>query len=75
MTSIIDRASLSGLIAVVVLLAALVRAFYSAEKYHQDVLVRNPSHPYILYNDLPKIENLKRLFPGLFRAAPVLVGR
>lgn len=51
------------------------RAFYPAEKYHQDFLVRNPSHPYIVYNDLPKIENLKRLFPNLFRGTPVLVGR
>ena len=51
------------------------RAFYPAENYHQDYLVRNPSNPYIVYNDLPKIENLKRLFPGLFRATPVLVGR
>ena len=51
------------------------RAFYPAEKYHQDFLVRNPTHPYIVYNDLPKIENLKRLFPNLFRATPVLVGR
>lgn len=51
------------------------RAFYTAEKYHQDYLVRNPSNPYIIYNDLPKIENLKRVFPGLFRATPVLVGQ
>ena len=51
------------------------RAFYTAEKYHQDFLVRNPRHPYIAYNDLPKIENLKRLFPDLYRAAPVLVGK
>ena len=51
------------------------RAFYTAEKYHQDFLVRNPTHPYIVYNDLPKIENLKRLFPNLFRATPLLVGK
>jgi peptide-methionine (S)-S-oxide reductase len=51
------------------------RPFYAAEKYHQDFLVRNPTYPYIVYNDLPKIENLKRLFPNLFRATPVLVGR
>lgn len=51
------------------------REFYRAENYHQDYLVRNPSNPYIIYNDLPKIENLKRLFPGLTRATPVLVGR
>jgi peptide-methionine (S)-S-oxide reductase len=49
------------------------RAFYAAEKYHQDFLVRNPTHPYIVYNDLPKVENLRRLFPNLFRATPVLV--
>lgn len=49
------------------------REFYPAEKYHQDFLVRNPTYPYIVYNDLPKIENLKRLFPARYRAEPVLV--
>jgi peptide-methionine (S)-S-oxide reductase len=49
------------------------REFYTAEKYHQDFLVRNPTYPYIVYNDLPKIENLKRLFPARYRAEPVLV--
>src|SRR6188768_1176900 len=49
------------------------RTFYPAEKYHQDFLVRNPTYPYIVYNDLPKIENLKRLLPALYRAVPVLV--
>ena len=49
------------------------RPFYQAEKYHQDFLVRNPTYPYIVYNDLPKIENLKRLFPGMYRQVPVLV--
>jgi peptide-methionine (S)-S-oxide reductase len=49
------------------------RTFYEAEKYHQDFLVRNPTYPYIVYNDLPKIENFKRLMPGLYRAEPVLV--
>src|SRR5688500_12244379 len=48
------------------------REFYPAEKYHQDFLVRNPTYPYIVYNDLPKIENLKRLFPARYRAEPVL---
>ena len=28
----------------------------------------------IVFNDLPKIANLKRLFPGLYRSEPVLVG-
>jgi peptide-methionine (S)-S-oxide reductase len=49
------------------------RQFYPAEDYHQDFLTRNPTYPYIVVNDLPKIENLKRLFPGLYRATPVLV--
>ncbi len=39
------------------------KTFYPAEGYHQDFLARNPSHPYIVINDLPKIENLKRLLP------------
>ena len=48
-------------------------AFYEAEKYHQDYAVRNPMQPYIVINDLPKIDNLKRGFPDLYRAEPVLV--
>jgi peptide-methionine (S)-S-oxide reductase len=48
-------------------------AFYPAEDYHQDYLTLNPTSPYIVYNDLPKIENLKRLFPELYRDDPVLV--
>ena len=49
------------------------RPFYPAEKYHQDFLTRNPTYPYIVYNDLPKIEDLKRLLPEVYRATPVLV--
>jgi peptide-methionine (S)-S-oxide reductase len=49
------------------------RAFYPAEAYHQDYLTLHPSAPYIVYNDLPKIEALKQVFPSLYRAAPVLV--
>src|SRR5215469_13716167 len=49
------------------------RAFYPAEEYHQDFLTRNPRYPYIVINDLPKIENLRRLFPDVYRATPVLV--
>jgi peptide-methionine (S)-S-oxide reductase len=47
--------------------------FFPAEGYHQDFLTLNPTYPYIVYNDLPKIENLKRLFPDAYRAKPVLV--
>jgi peptide-methionine (S)-S-oxide reductase len=49
------------------------RDFYPAEGYHQDFLTENPTYPYIVINDLPKIEDLKHLFPDLYRAAPVLV--
>jgi peptide-methionine (S)-S-oxide reductase len=49
-------------------------AFYPAEAYHQDFLTINPGHPYIVVNDLPKIDNLKRVFPGVYRATPVSVG-
>jgi peptide-methionine (S)-S-oxide reductase len=48
------------------------RDFYPAEDYHQDFLTRNSNYPYIVANDLPKIENLKRLFPDLYRTTPVL---
>jgi peptide-methionine (S)-S-oxide reductase len=51
------------------------RAFYPAEDYHQDYLTLHPRQPYIVINDLPKVENLKKLFPDRYRAAPVLVSR
>ncbi len=50
------------------------KTFYRAEPYHQDFLAQNPTYPYIVFNDLPKIANLKRLFPELYRPDPVLVG-
>lgn len=49
------------------------RAFYPAEAYHQDFLTRNPTYPYIVVNDLPKIRDLQRLFPKSYRAEPALV--
>ena len=49
------------------------QTFYPAENYHQDFLVRNPRYPYIVVNDLPKIENLARIFPDEYREKPVLV--
>jgi len=51
----------------------LDQTFYAAEDYHQDYLTRNPTSPYIMINDLPKIENLKRTQPDVYRADPVLV--
>jgi peptide-methionine (S)-S-oxide reductase len=40
-------------------------AFYPAEAYHQNFLARNPTYPYIVYNDLPKLEALKKQLPEL----------
>jgi peptide-methionine (S)-S-oxide reductase len=51
----------------------LGKEFYPAEGYHQDFLTLNPTQPYIVYNDLPKIDDLKRIFPEFYRADPVLV--
>jgi peptide-methionine (S)-S-oxide reductase len=52
---------------------APLAAFYPAEAYHQDYATLHPYQPYIAYNDLPKVENLKRLFADLYREKPVLV--
>jgi peptide-methionine (S)-S-oxide reductase len=47
--------------------------FYPAENYHQDFLTLNPRYPYIVINDLPKVADLKQLFPEVYRDTPVLV--
>jgi peptide-methionine (S)-S-oxide reductase len=48
-------------------------AFYPAEAYHQDYAVLHPNNPYIATYDLPKLGELKRLFPNLYREPPVTV--
>jgi peptide-methionine (S)-S-oxide reductase len=53
---------------------APLRGFYRAEDYHQDFLVHNLDYGYIVQNDLPKIANLQRLYPQLYRDQPMLVG-
>jgi peptide-methionine (S)-S-oxide reductase len=50
-----------------------MKGFYPAEAYHQDYLVLHPTSPYIVFNDLPKLEELKRLFPDEYRSEPKLV--
>jgi len=47
--------------------------FFPAEAYHQDFLINNPTYPYIVFNDLPKIAQLKQLFPEEYREQPVTV--
>lgn len=51
-----------------------LEAFYPAEQYHQDFLTLNPTWPYIVVHDLPKIAALKAIFPDAYRDEPVLVG-
>lgn len=48
------------------------KGFYPAESYHQNFLVLHPGYPYIAINDLPKVTDLKRMFPELYRSDPVL---
>ena len=47
--------------------------FHAAESYHQDFLSLNPTYPYIVVNDLPKVRDLQRFFPERFVTEPVLV--
>jgi peptide-methionine (S)-S-oxide reductase len=46
---------------------APLQAFYPAEEYHQHFMARNPDYSYIVYNDRPKVELLKRRFPELLK--------
>jgi peptide-methionine (S)-S-oxide reductase len=50
-----------------------LQGFFPAEAYHQDYLTLHPSQPYIAYNDLPKIDNLKKLFAANYIEKPTLV--
>jgi peptide-methionine (S)-S-oxide reductase len=43
------------------------KAFHEAEAYHQHYAELHPNEPYIMYNDLPKVANLKKMFPELYR--------
>jgi peptide-methionine (S)-S-oxide reductase len=52
---------------------APLKGFYAAEDYHQDYATLHPNQPYIAYNDLPKIANLKTVMPQVYREKPVLV--
>jgi len=42
-------------------------AFYPAEDYHQNYLALHPDNPYIVVNDMPKLERLRQDFPGLYQ--------
>jgi len=49
------------------------KKFYAAESYHQNYLTLHPNDPYIVYNDAPKLVDLKRIAPDLYRADAVLL--
>jgi peptide-methionine (S)-S-oxide reductase len=49
------------------------KGFFPAEGYHQNFLTLNPDYPYIVYNDLPKVADLKKMFPAQYADKPVLV--
>lgn len=46
---------------------APLTGFYPAEAYHQKFVERNPTYPYVVYNDLPKLSHLKKAYPQLCR--------
>ena len=50
-----------------------LEAFFAAEAYHQDYLTLHPNQPYIAYNDIPKVENLKKVFAETYIEKPTLV--
>lgn len=52
-----------------------LKGFYAAEGYHQDFLIKNPTYPYIVRNDLPKLNALKSVYPELYRKAAVTLSR
>lgn len=52
----------------IVTIVAPLHGFYAAESYHQDYAVHNPQNPYIVINDVPKLQKLRREFPQLVKA-------
>ena len=45
------------------------QAFYPAENYHQDFMLKNPRHSYIVRWDAPKVKALKAMYPGVYSAS------
>ncbi len=50
-----------------------LQGFFAAEDYHQDYLTLHPNQPYIAYNDIPKVQNLKKMFAENYIEKPTLV--
>jgi peptide-methionine (S)-S-oxide reductase len=51
----------------IVTLVEPLQAFYPAEEHHQHFMARNPTYPYIVYNDAPKVRHLYKQFPELVK--------
>ena len=59
--------------AIVTKTGTMQQPFFTAESYHQDYAIKHPYQPYIAFNDAPKVENLKKMFPDVWRDPPVTV--
>ncbi len=46
---------------------APLKGFYAAEKYHQHFIDRNPNYPYVVVNDLPKLDQFRKQFPDMYK--------
>ena len=44
-----------------------LQQFYPAEDYHQNYLALHPYQPYIVFNDMPKLDRLRQQFPALYQ--------
>jgi peptide-methionine (S)-S-oxide reductase len=51
----------------IVTLVKPLEGFYPAEEHHQNFVARNPTYPYVVYNDLPKLKHLQEQFPDLVK--------
>jgi peptide-methionine (S)-S-oxide reductase len=47
---------------------SVLNTFYPAEEYHQNFIQHNPTYPYVVVHDLPKLEALKKQFPDFYRS-------
>ena len=62
----LNKAKLFG--APIVTQVTPLESFHEAESYHQDYLAHHPDEPYIVINDMPKVENLRKQLPDLYKA-------
>ena len=62
----LNKAKLFG--APIVTQVTPLESFHEAESYHQDYLAHHPDEPYIVINDIPKVENLRKQLPELYKA-------